>query len=152
MAKKSAGILAYRLNKKTLEVFLVHPGGPFWKNKDAHSWSIPKGEFTDEEPLDAAKREFHEETGRNIGEALIELSPIKQKGGKKVFAWAVNTTFDVSDMRSNFFEMEWPLRSGKKQFFPEIDKYEWFTIDQAKKKMLAGQCNFLDQLQALVNI
>src|ERR1051325_6386208 len=117
MSKKSAGILLYRLKNDLLEVFLVHPGGPVWKNKDNGAWTIPKGEFTDEDPLDAAKREFREETGFDPPEKFIELTSIKQKSGKIVFAWAGKGNVDAEKTKSNLFEMEWPPHSGKKQKF-----------------------------------
>jgi predicted NUDIX family NTP pyrophosphohydrolase len=148
MAKnQSAGLLLYRY-KNMLEVLLVHPGGPLWKNKDETAWSIPKGEFDeDEEPLQAAIREFLEETGISVSGKFIELSPVIQKGGKKVFAWALEKNIDVAAIRSNNFEMEWPPRSGKYQSFPEIDKGAWFTIDKAIKKINVKQAALIEELQ-----
>ena len=146
MSKKSAGILLYRTSSKSLEVFLVHPGGPFWKNKDEGSWSIPKGEFDeDEEPLHAAIREFKEETGIVLKGDLIELTPVKQKSGKLVYAFAKEHDLDPSQIKSNEFEMEWP-KSGKKKMFPEIDKAEWFDMKAAKEKIINGQLSLLNEL------
>ena len=145
--KQSAGILLYRRKKKETEVFLVHPGGPFWKNKDAGSWSIPKGEFTEsEDPLDAAKREFKEETGIHCEGEFIELSPVKLKSGKVIFAWAMEKDINPDLIKSNFFEMEWPPKSGKKMSFPEIDKGGWFSPAEAKLKINATQSAFIDEL------
>src|SRR5436190_3780300 len=136
MAKQSAGILLYRISNKFPEVFLVHPGGPFWSKKDDGAWSIPKGEFeTNEEPLTAAKREFEEETGVAISGKFIELVPIKQKGGKIVYAWAVEGDIDPEKIQSNSFEIEWPPKSGKMKTFPEIDKASWFTLNDAFVKI-----------------
>jgi len=149
--KESAGILVYRRKKPGLEVFLVHPGGPFWKNKDAGSWSIPKGEFTvDEDPLKAAIREFKEETGKSINGNFRELEPVTQKGGKTVYAWITESDFETRDIRSNLFEMQWPPGSGKLMKFPEIDKGEWFTIKQARFKINKGQVPLLDQLEKII--
>lgn len=146
--KQSAGLLLYRKNKTTLEVFLVHPGGPLWKNKDEGSWSIPKGEFDEnEEPLQAAIREFLEETGIPVSGEFMELSPIQQKSGKKVFAWALEKNIDSANIVSNHFEMEWPPRSGKFQEFPEVDKGAWFTINEAKKKINVMQAALIKELQ-----
>jgi len=148
MAKQSAGILLYRIADNQLQVFLVHPGGPFFKNKDDGSWSIPKGEFAeDENPLDAAKREFQEETGQSIDGNFIELTPIQQKGGKIVHAWAVEGDIDHETIVSNTFEIEWPPRSGKKQSFPEIDRAAWFDLETAKVKINAAQAGLISELQ-----
>ena len=151
--KKSAGILLYRLNNKNPEFFLVHPGGPFWKNKDAGAWSIPKGEFTDgEDPLEAAKREFMEETGITCEGEFIPLGSLKQKSGKLVFAWALLKDIDSTLMRSNTFELEWPPRSGKIITVPEVDKGGWFSYDEASEKILSAQAAFLDQLILKLNL
>lgn len=148
MPQKSAGILLYRLHNPQPEVLLVHPGGPFWAKKDAGAWSIPKGEFNDtEEPLAAAKREMEEETGITVRGDFIELAPVKQKSGKLIYAWAVSGDIDPSTIKSNEFEMEWPPRSGKKKSFPEIDKAEWFTFPEAKKKIIEAQIPLLDELK-----
>jgi predicted NUDIX family NTP pyrophosphohydrolase len=147
MAKKhSAGLLIYR-RRETVDVFLVHPGGPFWKNKDEGAWSIPKGEFDEtEEPLDAAKREVREETGWTIEGTFLPLAPVKQKGGKTVHAWAVEGDCDAASIRSNSFAMEWPPKSGRLQEFPEIDRAAWFQIDTARAKIHSGQVLLLDRL------
>jgi predicted NUDIX family NTP pyrophosphohydrolase len=145
--KKSAGLLVYRFQKKSPEFFLVHPGGPVWKNKDAGAWSIPKGEYTDnEDPLAAAKREFEEETSQSIAGKFIPLTPVKQKSGKHIHAWAVEADIDTAKIKSNLFEMEWPPRSGKKQQFPEIDKGEWFSETEAKLKINPAQALLIDEL------
>jgi predicted NUDIX family NTP pyrophosphohydrolase len=151
MPRTSAGLLVYRRRDGTLEVFLVHPGGPFWKNKDAGAWSIPKGEFPPAEPpLDAAKREFKEETGFTIEGPFRELQPVKQPGGKIVYAWAAEGNFDATQVRSNTFEMEWPRGSGKFSQFPEVDRANWFTLDEAQEKILAGQAPLLSQVENLI--
>lgn len=147
--KRSAGILMYKYSSSRVEVFLVHPGGPFWKSKDIGSWSIPKGEFGDnEEALEAAKREMQEETGIQIEGNFIALNPVKQKSGKIIYAWAVEGDFDPEQIVSNYFEMEWPPRSGKKASFPEIDRAAWFGIEEAKKKIVTGQIPLLEELSA----
>ncbi len=152
MAKLSAGLLVYRVKDKTIEVFLVHPGGPFWAKKDEGSWSIPKGEYTaTEDPLEAAKREFKEETGFDPPTSkMIELQPIKQPSGKIVSVWAVEGDFDAGKIRSNLFSMEWPPKSGRQQEFPEVDRAEWFKLGEARIKILKGQIGFLDQLSTLL--
>ena len=146
MTKKSAGILLYRFQQKKLQVMLVHPGGPFWKNKDAGAWSIPKGEFTDEEPLNAARREFREETGIEISGNFLELPVVKQKSGKLIFAFALEQDIDISIIKSNTFEIEWPPKSGKKTAFPEIDRAAWFSPGEAKEKINPGQAALVDEL------
>ncbi|MEO8406358.1 MAG: NUDIX domain-containing protein [Chitinophagaceae bacterium] len=148
MKKKSAGILLYRMNNKEIEVLLVHPGGPFWKNKDEGSWTIPKGEADDdnEELLATAIREFEEETGTALKGNFIELTPVKQKSGKLVYAWAIKGDLNEKKITSNTFEIEWPPKSGKMQSFPEIDRAEWFIIKQAKEKINAAQVALLDEL------
>lgn len=147
MRKQSAGILLYRKNGGTFQVFLVHPGGPFFMNKDDGSWSIPKGEFLDDEdPLEAAKREFEEETGKVITGKFIPLNPITQKGGKTVLAWAVEGDIDPAIIKSNHFEIEWPPRSGKQKSFPEIDRAAWFDLDIAKIKINTAQADFIKEL------
>ena len=150
MPKKSAGLLLYRKtdDASVIEVLLAHPGGPFWRNKDEGAWTIPKGEFADNEnPLVAAKREFEEEFGAKppAGDYL-QLKPIKQKNGKIVHAWAVECDFDPKTLKSNTFEMEWPPKSGRMQSFPEVDRAQWFTPELAKKKTLAGQDALIDEL------
>jgi predicted NUDIX family NTP pyrophosphohydrolase len=149
MAKTSAGLLMFRERSGRLEVLLVHPGGPFWKNKDEGAWSIPKGEVADtEDPLSAARREFEEETGFPAEGEAIALSPLKQAGGKVVHAWAVRGDLDPERIRSNSFSLEWPPKSGRTQDFPEVDRAGWFPLDLARRKLLQGQVDFLDQLQA----
>ena len=144
----SAGLLMYRRPAGKLEVLLAHPGGPFFKNKDEGSWTIPKGEIEDEEEcLKTATREFREEIGVEINPAaeFIDLGSIKQKGGKVVYAWAVEGDCD-STRCSNHFSMEWPPRSGKLQSFPEIDRAEFFSLEEAKRKINPAQIPFLDRL------
>jgi predicted NUDIX family NTP pyrophosphohydrolase len=146
MPKKSAGILAYR-KKDEHEVFLVHPGGPFFKKKDEGIWSIPKGEFEEtEDPLTAAQREFLEETGFELTGIFIELKPIKQKAGKVVYAWAIETDLDEKAIQSNTFLMEWPPKSGKMQEFAEVDKAGWFTATEARLKINPAQRALIDEL------
>ena len=146
--KRSAGLLLYKFNGGALHVFLVHPGGPFWKNKDAGAWSIPKGEFADDEDgLQAAIREFKEETGRDINGNFINLGTIKQKSGKLVYAWAVEGDIDASAIQSNNFELQWPPNSGKWITVPEVDKGEWFSIADAKEKMNPAQIDLLTELE-----
>lgn len=140
MPKHSAGILLYRFRKGNLEVFLVHPGGPFWVSKDTGAWSIPKGEYEEgEDPVEAAKREFTEETGIELNSPLIYLGELRQPGGKIVHAWAAAQDCDPSVIRSNTFEMEWPPNSGKLREFPEIDRGAWHTPSAAKSKLHKGQ-------------
>ncbi|HSS52780.1 MAG TPA: NUDIX domain-containing protein [Thermoanaerobaculia bacterium] len=147
MPKTSAGLLVYRLREDRLEVFLVHPGGPFWAKKDLGAWSIPKGEFAEpEEPLAAAIREFQEETGVAIQGTFLPLPPRKQPGGKIVLAWAVEGDLDPGQIQSNTFVLEWPKGSGRRKEFPEVDRAEWFRIPEAKRRILAGQAGFLDDL------
>jgi predicted NUDIX family NTP pyrophosphohydrolase len=149
MPKTSAGILMFRRNDKSLEVFLIHPGGPFWAKKDAGAWSIPKGEYGgDESPLDAARREFNEETGSAVEGDFIPLAPIKQKGGKIVSAWAVEGDIDESTIHSNMFSVEWPPKSGRQVEFPEVDKAGWFSPDDARTKINQAQVAFIDALLA----
>jgi predicted NUDIX family NTP pyrophosphohydrolase len=153
MAKRvSAGILLYRIRGQTLEVLLVHPGGPYWQRKDAGAWSIPKGEL--EEGADAlatAQREFEEETGSRPEGEFIPLAPLKQPSGKLVYAWTLRGDIDASSIKSNTFALEWPPRSGQRQEFPEVDRGEWFSIPIAKSKILPGQLGFLDELLAYLD-
>jgi len=147
MPKQSAGILLYRTKNKTTEVFLCHPGGPFYKNKEDAVWTIPKGEYeNDEEPLTAAKREFKEETGKEIDGKFTPLNPVKYKSGKTVNAWAVKGDIDADSIRSNLFQLEWPPKSGKYIDVPEIDKAGWFTIETAKQKILPALIPLLNGL------
>jgi predicted NUDIX family NTP pyrophosphohydrolase len=150
MVKQSAGLLLYRKNDNQLEVFLVHPGGPFFKNKDRGAWSIPKGEFLkDEDPLAAAKREFFEETGQSIDGYFIPLNPAMLKGGKMVYAWAVEGDIDPQTIFSNLFEIEWPPKSNKMQSFPEIDRAGWFEAVEAKVRINGGQAALIANLISL---
>ena len=148
MAKRSAGILLYRVARGAPEVLLVHPGGPFWARRDAGAWSIPKGEYEPgDDPQTCALREFEEETGAALppGE-LIDLGDVKQKGGKVVSAWAAEGDLDADAVRSNTFTMEWPPRSGGTVEFPEIDRAGWFGVEAAREKLVAAQAEFLDRL------
>jgi predicted NUDIX family NTP pyrophosphohydrolase len=151
MAAKSAGMLIYRSRAGMIEVLLVHPGGPFWARRDAGAWSIPKGEYTDDEdPEAAARRELQEETGWTIKGELRPLGEIRQKAGKAVTAFAAEGDFDPASLESNRFEMEWPPKSGKRASFPEIDRAEWFSLAEASEKMIEGQRPLLDRLEELV--
>ncbi|HET7231134.1 MAG TPA: NUDIX domain-containing protein [Longimicrobium sp.] len=151
MPKTSAGLLMYRRLPGGVEIFLVHPGGPFWARKDAGAWSIPKGEYVPgEDPLDAARREFTEETGIVPEGEFVELGVVKQAGGKIVTAWAFEGDCDPADIRSNNFTMEWPPRSGRQQEFPEVDRAEWFGLETASEKILKGQLPFLGRLADLL--
>ena len=152
MPSASAGILGYR-KRRELEVLLVHPGGPFWRNKDLGAWSIPKGEYADEEDAEtAARREFAEELGLELSMPLLALGQVKQRGGKIVTAFAAEFDVDVRSIRSNSFEMEWPPRSGKRQTFPEVVRAEWFTLAEAHEKINAGQRPLLERLAQVVGI
>ena len=145
--RTSAGILMYRKNNNFIEFFLVHPGGPFWKGKEKGAWSIPKGEFKKgEDPLTVAKREFEEETGQTVDGDFIELSPIKQKGGKMVYAWAVEGDVDAENIVSNTFKQEWPYKSGKWITIPEVDKAGWFSVEEAKGKINTAQAALIEDL------
>lgn len=151
MKRRSAGLLMYRFKNGDLQVLLIHPGGPFWKGREMGAWSIPKGEFDDtEDPLEAAKREFVEETGFAWSEPFIELQSIKQAGGKRVFAWAFEGDCDPSKLVSNTFEIEYPPRTGRMTTFPEADKAAWFDLVAARRKMHVGQLPFLEQLERAV--
>ena len=151
MAKQSAGILAYRIRNKVLQVFLVHPGGPFWKNKDEGAWSVPKGEFADDEDaLVAAKREFLEETGQAIDGDFIALKPVRLKSGKTVHAWAVEAEVDETNIVSNTFSFEWPPKSGKMIAVPEVDKAGWFDVQIAKQKVNQAQTVLMDELIRMI--
>jgi predicted NUDIX family NTP pyrophosphohydrolase len=147
MPLTSAGILPYRLKVGCLEVLLVHPGGPFWARKDLGSWSIAKGEYLEgEDPLQAALREFFEETGHRPAGPFLPLSPRKQPSGKIIDAWAAESDWDASNLVSNTFTIEWPRGSGKVREFPEVDRAEWFDIAEAARRILPGQREFLDEL------
>lgn len=151
MPKLSAGILVFRKSTSGVQVYLVHPGGPFWKNKDAGAWSIPKGEYLEgADPLEAAKREFLEETGMEASGGFIPLGRVRQPSGKVVSAWALELD-SMPLIRSNTFSMEWPLKSGRMQDFPEVDRGDWFSLDEAHKKIVKGQVGFLDRLASHVS-
>jgi predicted NUDIX family NTP pyrophosphohydrolase len=144
--KMSAGILLYR-RRGGPEVFLVHPGGPYWARKDLGAWSLPKGEFAEgESPLEAAVREFTEETGFPIAGEFQQLQPIRQRSGKRIYAWAVEGDCDAAAVRSNTFSLEWPPKSGRQQEFPEVDRAAWFELSEARQRIIGGQAGFLDQL------
>ncbi len=148
MAKQSAGILVYRRRNNSVEVLLVHPGGPFWAKKDKGSWSLPKGEFEQyEDPLTAAKREFREEIGQAPpSDKPIELGSTKNKSGKTIYAWGLAGDLDVAHIKSNTFNMEWPPNSGQTQEFPEVDRAGWFTPQQASIKLNPAQVVFVERL------
>ena len=153
MPARSAGILLFRRGPDGPEVLLVHPGGPFWARRDEGVWSIPKGEHDDgEDPMAAARREFEEETGSAPppGE-LIELGEVRQRSGKRVTAWAAEGDLDPDAVRSNTFEIEWPPRSGRRREFPEIDRAAWFGADEARRRLVAAQAEFVDRLLALLD-
>jgi predicted NUDIX family NTP pyrophosphohydrolase len=150
VAKKSAGLLLFRRKSAGLEVLLVHPGGPLWAKKDDGAWSTPKGEIeAEEDPLAAARREFEEELGSPISGEFIELAPIRQASGKVVHAWAIEGDFDPATLTGGTFTIEWPPRSGRQQHFPEVDRAEWFTVDEAKRKINKAQAALLDELSSL---
>ena len=149
---RSAGVILYRRQPDRVEVLLVHPGGPFWGKKDAGAWSIPKGEFDDTEaPEIAARREFEEETGVALTVELTALTPVAQSRGKTVHAFAAEADLDPARVSSNTFMLEWPPRSGKVQAFPEIDRAAWFTLDEARTKIVAGQRPILADVARLVS-
>ncbi|HZT68610.1 MAG TPA: NUDIX domain-containing protein [Terriglobia bacterium] len=151
MPKLSAGLLLYRVRSGRAEILLVHPGGPFWKNKDSGAWSLPKGEVSPgEDPLETARREFEEETGIHPEGEFVSLGEIKQKGGKIVRAWAFEGDCDPASIKSNTFRMEWPPRSGKVQEFPEIDKAGFFTVTEARKKINPAQVALLDAFERII--
>ncbi len=170
MKKQSAGIILYKYSHPSASrtspgasatrvgtsprageevlILLVHMGGPFYSKKDEGAWTIPKGEFNDTEtPLEAAKREFKEETGGDVDGKFLELTPVKQKSGKMVYVFAIEGDFDITNFKSNMFEMEWPPRSGKMQQFPEADKAEWFTFEEASRKIMVGQRAIIEELR-----
>jgi predicted NUDIX family NTP pyrophosphohydrolase len=151
-AKRSAGLLVYRLEAQSLELLLVHPGGPFWSKKDDGAWFIPKGEIeADEEPLATARREFGEELGLSppAGEPL-ELGTVKNKGGKLIYAWALPGDLELSGFRSNTFKLEWPPRSGKEREFPEVDQARYFSVEQALQKMHPAELPLVERLLRLL--
>jgi predicted NUDIX family NTP pyrophosphohydrolase len=147
MPKRSAGLLLYRRRDRGIEVFLVHPGGPFWAKKDLGAWSIPKGEYGDgEEPRDAARREFEEETGFSPAGEPVELGTIRQAGGKLVSVWALEGDSDPAKLKSNMCEIDWPPRSGRRMEIPEVDRGAWFSLAEAGEKLLASQLPALEML------
>jgi len=147
MARRSAGLLMFRRTNNSVEVFLVHPGGPFWQKKDLGTWSLPKGEYQNGEgPLVAAKREFVEETGINPVGDFISLDALKQPSGKVITAWAFEGNCDPAVIRSNTFTLEWPPKSGKMEQFPEVDRAGWFSIEDARARLIKGQLGFLEAL------
>jgi predicted NUDIX family NTP pyrophosphohydrolase len=149
--KRSAGILVYRRREGGLEVFLVHPGGPFWAKKDHGAWTVPKGEYTDaEQPLDAAIREFKEETGFDLRGKFVELGTITQASGKVVSAWACAGDFDPEKLTSNSCEIEWPPHSGRSMTIPEVDRGGWFPVDEANARIFPAQQPFLERLARLL--
>ena len=149
MAKKSAGLVMYRIRGGALEVLLVHLGGPFWAKKDVGAWFIPKGEIEPgEDELAAAQREFEEETGFKAAGPFIALGSVKHKGGKIVTAWAFEGDCDPASLKSNTFKMEWPPRSGKQREFPEVDRAAFFTVEAAREKMHPAEFEFFPRLQA----
>ena len=153
MAQRSAGIILHRPGNSTIEVFLVHPGGPFWAKKDDGAWSIPKGLYkAGEDPLGAARREFEEEVGVPITGNFIDLGEFRQPGGKTIFAWAVEGDLNEADLKSNMFEMEWPPRSGKQQLFPEVDRAAWFDLTTACQKITRGQVPIIHALAERLGI
>ncbi|HJT06786.1 MAG TPA: NUDIX domain-containing protein [Stellaceae bacterium] len=151
MAKQSAGLLLYRVRQGAPEVFLVHPGGPFWAKKDAGAWSIPKGEAAPGEDLLArAQREFTEETGFVLSGQFRPLAPTRQSGGKLVHAWAVEGDCDAAAIKSNTFDLEWPPRSGRVRAFPEVDRAQWFDLPEAREKINPAQRGLIDELERLL--
>lgn len=152
MPKQSAGILLYRMDANGPSVLLVHPGGPFWAKKDLGAWSIPKGEYSPgEDPLNVAIREFEEETGTRLEGEFRPLGEVRQAGGKRVLAWALEGDLDPAAIRSNTFELEWPPRSGRKQTFPEIDSAAWFSPELAWEKINPSQRELVDRLLRLLD-
>lgn len=151
MAKKSAGLLLFRRTSGSLEVLLVHPGGPFWARRDLGAWTIPKGEHPEtEEPLAAARREFQEETGQEASGEFLPLGSIRQKSGKHVTAWALERDFDPESLCSNTVFVEWPPRSGRKLEVPEVDRAQWFSPEEAYERILEAQRPLLDALQKIL--
>ena len=152
MPKLSAGLLLYRTGEDGLEVLIAHPGGPFWARKDDGAWSIPKGEYNSgDDPWEAAQREFAEELGLTVPDgSRSDLGEVRQAGGKVVTAFAVGADLDVTEARSNTFEMEWPPRSGRMQKFPEVDRVAWVSVEVARSKLLKGQLPILDRLVSVL--
>jgi predicted NUDIX family NTP pyrophosphohydrolase len=148
LPRRSAGLLLFRRRNDGLEVFLAHPGGPFWAKKDLGAWTIPKGEYEpDEEPLSAARREFEEETGFKVAGEFIGLGAVTQRSGKIVSAWAIEGDCDPASLVSNFCEVEWPPRSHRMIQVPEVDRGSWYSLDEARDKIFTAQIPFLDRLE-----
>jgi predicted NUDIX family NTP pyrophosphohydrolase len=147
--KTSAGLLMYRRGgDAAAQVLLAHPGGPFWRGKDAGAWTIPKGEYeAPEDPLAAARREFNEETGFEAAPPFLPLGEIVQKSGKRITAWAFEGDCDPGQLRCNTFELEWPPRSGRRQSYPEVDRVGWFSLDEARHKVIPAQRPLIDRLE-----
>ncbi|HIK43645.1 MAG TPA: NUDIX domain-containing protein [Leptolyngbyaceae cyanobacterium M65_K2018_010] len=153
MAKQSAGLLMYRMADHALEVLLVHSGGPYWAKRQWHAWTIPKGEIAPgEEAFAAAQREFFEETGQQPSGHFLPLQPVRQAGGKVVFAWAFEGHFDPTTLKSNRFALEWPPNSGTVQEFPEVDQAAWFPLPEARERIIKAQAQFLDELALVVTV
>ncbi len=151
MPERSAGLLLYRHGAQGVEVLLVHPGGPYFARRDLGAWTIPKGKIDEgEEPLQAAQREFREETGTSADGTFLPLNPVRQASGKIVYAWAVQGDCDTGILRSNTFDMEWPPHSGRSCTFPEIDRGEWFSLSEARQRINKAQSSFLDQLEKIL--
>ncbi|PSJ61488.1 NUDIX domain-containing protein [Pseudaminobacter soli (ex Li et al. 2025)] len=151
MPIRSAGILMFKRTDGGIKVLLVHPGGPFWSKKDAGAWSIPKGEYDGSEDAEvAARREFAEETGADAKGSLLPLGTLRQRSGKLITGFAMEGDFDIEKLQSNSFELEWPPRTGRIQSFAEVDRAEWFTLDEASEKILPGQQPFLTELEKLL--
>lgn len=150
--KQSAGILLYKIDAGEIFVFLAHPGGPYWKNKDSGAWTIPKGELNEnEDPLKAAIREFEEETGIKLSGTFMPLNSVKLKSGKLIHAWALERDLDALVIKSNEVEIEWPPKTGKKIMIPEIDKAEWFSVDIALQKVNPAQADLISQLMIVIH-
>ncbi len=141
----------YRLRDAAVEVLLGHPGGPYWTRKDIGAWTLPKGEYDHtEQPLDAAQREFGEETGFAAAPPFLPLGELRLKSGKRITAWAFEGDADPTQLECNSFEIEWPPRSGQMRSFPEIDRVQWFDLDEARRRLLPGQAGFIDRLLAVL--
>lgn len=148
---RSAGLLLFRRREAEVEVLLAHPGGPFWSRRDDAAWTLPKGEIDEgEEPLAAALREFAEETGFDAAPPYLPLGELRQKSGKRISAWACEGEADPARLRSNLFEMEWPPRSGRLKQFPEVDRVQWYGLELARRKLIAGQAPFIDALEQVL--
>lgn len=152
MPRQSAGILLFRSSNGLIEVFLVHHGGPYWANRDDGAWSIPKGEINaGEDPLDAARREFQEETGFEVQGAALLLRPVKQAGGKIVHAWAVRGDANPAAVKSNYYSVMWPPKSGRLRSYPEVDRAGWFGLEEARQKLIKGQLPLIEELEEMIS-